>query len=104
MTQRLIFCSVKSKKLLSSKQISCEELVKVHIDQIEKYNPYINAMVTLSYDLALENAKEFDNKPEKQSGILAGLPVAVKDLEETSGIKTTFDPEYIQKIYRPMIH
>ena len=36
-------------------------------------------MVTLSYDLALENAKEFDNKPEKQNGILAGLPVAVKD-------------------------
>ena len=91
MSQEINFLSVKNqKKLLSSKQISCEELIKVHIDQIEKYNPYVNAMVTLTYDLALDQAKDFDNKPEKQNGILAGLPVAVKDLEETSGIKTTF--------------
>ena len=91
MSQESNFLSVKNqKKLLSSKQISCEELIKVRIDQIEKYNPYVNAMVTLTYDLALDQAKDFDNKPEKQNGILAGLPVAVKDLEETSGIKTTF--------------
>ena len=67
---------------MSSKQISCEELIKVHIDQIEKYNPYVNAVVAVTYDLALDQAKDFDNKPEKQNGILADLPVAVKDLEK----------------------
>ncbi|MBA31756.1 MAG: amidase [Chloroflexi bacterium] len=91
MTEEINFLStINQKKLLLSKQISCEELVNVHLDQIDKYNPLVNAIVTLSNELAINQAKDIDNNSDKLNGILAGLPVAVKDLEETSGIRTTF--------------
>ncbi|MFL2665718.1 MAG: amidase [Dehalococcoidia bacterium] len=91
MTEEINFLSALNlKKLLSTKQISCEELIKIHLNQIEKYNPLVNAIVTLTNELAIKQAKDFDNNTDKLNGILAGLPVAVKDLEETSGIRTTF--------------
>ena len=78
--------------LLRDKQLSSEELVKAHLQQIERVNPKVNAVVTLVAEQALEKARHADSliiKGESLS-ILHGLPILHKDLQETKGIRTTY--------------
>src|SRR4051794_25904418 len=60
-----------------------------HLERIAAVNPRVNAIVTLlEPERALELADEADRRPPR--GILHGLPIAVKDLEETAGMRTTY--------------
>ena len=79
-------------KLIRDKSISVQELIRAHLDQIEKYNPVLNAMVTLTADSAMADARSADQALEKgeKLGVLHGLPVAHKDLFLTKGVRTTF--------------
>lgn len=77
-------------KGLKNKDFSSLELTKSCINQIKKVENKINAFVTVSEDLALEQAKKADKaisvgvtKP------LLGIPFAIKDNFSTKGIKTT---------------
>src|SRR5258708_35691483 len=79
-------------RLLRAKKLSARELLDAHLARIERLNPKVNAIVTLVADLARERAKQADeamahNKP---LGVLHGLPIAHKDLNETRGIRTTY--------------
>jgi amidase len=84
--------------LLLSKQLSSEELVRAHLEQIERVNPKVNAVVTLVAEQALEKARAGDNAlaKGKSLGLLHGLPVLHKDLQETKGIKTTYGSRIYQ--------
>ena len=79
-------------KLIRAKSISVQELIRAHLDQIEKYNPALNAIVTLTADAAMADAHAADLALEKgeKLGVLHGLPVAHKDLFLTKGVRTTF--------------
>ena len=79
-------------KLIRSKKISVVQLIRAHLDQIERLNPILNAIVTLTAESALEQAAIADQKIEANDsiGILQGLPVAHKDLFLTRGVRTTF--------------
>lgn len=79
-------------ELLRSEQLSCEELVSAHLKQIEAVNPKVNAVVTLVAEQALEKARHADTMISKGEslGLLHGLPVLHKDLQETKGIRTTY--------------
>ena len=79
-------------KLIRSQKISVQELISAHLDQIERYNPVLNAIVTLTADSAMAEAYAADQELEKNTevGILHGLPVAHKDLFLTKGVRTTF--------------
>jgi len=79
-------------KLIRSQKISVQELIRAHLDQIERYNPVLNAIVTLTADSAMAEAYAADQEIEKNTevGILHGLPVAHKDLFLTKGVRTTF--------------
>ena len=79
-------------KLIRSQKISVQELIRAHLDQIERYNPVLNAIVTLTADSAMAEAYAADQQLEKNTevGILHGLPVAHKDLFLTKGVRTTF--------------
>ena len=60
-----------------------------HLERIEAVNPRVNAIVTLlDPELALQAAAEADAEPPR--GVLHGLPIAVKDLEDTAGMRTTY--------------
>ena len=75
---------------IRSREISIKEVIEYYLDRIDKFNPDLNAIV-LQKDRELiikeainkDNAKELD-KP------LNGLPVAIKDLTDVKGFKTTY--------------
>jgi amidase len=78
--------------LLRQKQLSALEVMEAHLRQIERVNPAVNAIVTLVADQAMHQAREADRALARgaPAGVLHGLPVAHKDLHETSGLRTTY--------------
>jgi len=78
--------------LLRTKQLSASELVEASIQRIEALNPILNAVVTDNFAAARKAAKKADKaiKDGDELGLLHGLPVGVKDLEVTKGLRTTF--------------
>lgn len=78
--------------LIRTKKISAEQLIRAHLDQIERLNPTLNAIVTLTAESAMAEAASADKKiaANESVGVLHGLPVAHKDLFLTKGVRTTF--------------
>lgn len=75
--------------LLDKKEISSVELTQAHLNEMEK-GRVLNAYITETPELALEQAKASDAKRANgQAGLLEGIPVANKDLYCTKGVKTT---------------
>ena len=77
---------------LRARELSATELLEAHLEQIAHVNPEVNAIVTLVEDAARARAKTLDAAAERGEalGPLHGLPIAIKDLELTKGIRTTF--------------
>ncbi|WP_067245671.1 amidase [Microbacterium resistens] len=67
--------------------VSVREIVEAHLDRIDRVNPAVNALVTVDHEGALSRAEELDRGG--QEGVLRGLPVAIKDLARTKGMRTT---------------
>jgi amidase len=78
--------------LVRKREISVCELLDAHLEQIQRVNPKVNAIVTLTPEKAKEDAKKADEAIAKGRplGPLHGLPVAHKDLVETKGVRTTY--------------
>jgi amidase len=80
-------------QLIREKKLSSREVMQAHLRQIERVNPKVNAMVTLvPEDQLMAQAAAADESLAKGNwlGPLHGLPVGVKDLHETQGIRTTY--------------
>ena len=73
--------------LIKKKEIKSEEVTNAYINNIKK-GKKLNSFITECCDSAITNAKKFDQKPN-YDGLLSGIPLAVKDLFCTSGVKTT---------------
>ena len=73
--------------LIKKKEIKSEELALAYVENIKKAKK-LNSFITECCDSAITNAKKFDQKPN-YDGLLSGIPLAVKDLFCTSGVKTT---------------
>jgi len=77
-------------KMLVTRQLSSRELVDYYLARIEKYNPVLNAYVTVVGELAREKANSIDNAGiTTSSPLLTGIPVAIKDSFLTHHIRTT---------------
>jgi amidase len=80
-------------KLIREKKLSAREAMAAHLKQIGRVNSKVNAMVTLvAEDQLMAQAAAADESLAKGKllGPLHGMPVGVKDLHETAGIRTTF--------------
>ncbi len=77
-------------QLISARKVSPVELTEVCLRQIEALNPTLNAFLTVCGDEALKSAREAEATAGSDSLPLHGIPVAVKDLEATKGVRTTF--------------
>jgi amidase len=75
---------------LRAGEVSPLELVEAAAARIAEVNEAVNAVVTPCLDQARETARGFDVAAGDGPGWLAGLPVVVKDLNETAGVRTTF--------------
>ncbi|ASK61967.1 glutamyl-tRNA amidotransferase [Virgibacillus phasianinus] len=78
-------------KRIKSKSISPVEVMNHYMNEIDKHNDQVNAFVTMNPH-SMEEAKqaEQDVQQGKQLGPLHGVPVGIKDLTPTKGIKTSF--------------
>lgn len=72
-----------------ARELSCVEVLEAHLARIEEVNPRVNAIVTLVPERALSEAAALDARRDRP-GVLFGLPIAVKDLMDTAGIRTTY--------------
>lgn len=77
---------------LCARVVSAREVAEAHLEEIERLNPVVNAVVTLTAELALARADELDTAMVRSGpvGALHGVPVAHKDLVETKGVRTTY--------------
>src|SRR5262245_5353188 len=77
---------------IRARQVSVSEVLEAHLAQIERVNPRVNAIVTLTAERARAEARAADAALARGEGggPLVGLPVAHKDLVPTLGIRTTF--------------
>ncbi len=93
MTNDLIYRgAVELAGLLRSREVSATEVLEAHLEQIDKLNPLINAVVTLDEEGARAAAAKADRKimAGEPVGSLHGLPISFKDTANTAGMRTTF--------------
>ncbi len=73
------------------------------IDRIRKLDDKINAFITVSQDEALKQAETIEKKLKKgeKTGVLPGIPVAVKDNISTAGLRTTCASKMLENYVPP---
>lgn len=81
--------------LIHTKKISSTDLTKMYLARLKKYSPKLLCVVTLTEDLALEQAAQADKeiRAGKYRGTLHGIPFGAKDLFNTKGILTAWGAE-----------
>jgi aspartyl-tRNA(Asn)/glutamyl-tRNA(Gln) amidotransferase subunit A len=77
--------------LLHARKVSSAELVRACLERIDRYDKTLGAFITLTADAATEEAKRADARlaAGEDSGPLHGIPIALKDLFDTAGVRTT---------------
>jgi aspartyl-tRNA(Asn)/glutamyl-tRNA(Gln) amidotransferase subunit A len=77
--------------LIRVRKISPVELVRAYLDRIELLEPKVNAYITVTIDLALQQARGLEAELDagRWRGPLHGIPIALKDNMDTAGIRTT---------------
>lgn len=78
-------------QLVRSKKVSPVELTRECLSRIERLNPKLNAFITVTADSALAEARqaEAEIQRDRWRGPLHGIPIALKDLVDTAGVRTT---------------
>jgi aspartyl-tRNA(Asn)/glutamyl-tRNA(Gln) amidotransferase subunit A len=82
---------VEASALIRRKAISPVELTQAFLARIERLNPLVNAFITVTAEQALQQARDAERDIQRGQwrGPLHGIPIALKDLIDTQGIRTT---------------
>ena len=77
---------------IAKKEISPLEVMRDTLERIDRINPGLNAFVSLRPEAAMAEARSMTEKitAGQPAGPLAGLPLGVKDLEDTAGMVTSY--------------
>jgi aspartyl-tRNA(Asn)/glutamyl-tRNA(Gln) amidotransferase subunit A len=89
-------------ELLSSRQISSEELTRAYLTRIQRLDPQIQSYVTVTEDLAIEQARAADERFKTSTAVtpLTGIPYSAKDSISTRGVNTTCSSKILES-YTP---
>jgi aspartyl-tRNA(Asn)/glutamyl-tRNA(Gln) amidotransferase subunit A len=75
-------------RLIRKREVSPSDLTRACLDRIDQLNKKLNAFITVASDQAMATAKQLDREKIPR-GPLHGIPIALKDLFDTEGIRTT---------------
>src|SRR6202040_56043 len=80
---------------IETRKLSSERLTYIYLDRLKRFDPQLRCVITLTSDLALEQARGADAEiaAGKYRGPLHGIPWGGKDLLDTAGIPTTYGAE-----------
>ena len=84
--------AVELRRLIGARQLSPLELMDACIDRIETLNPKVNAVCATDFDRAREQARAAEARvmAGDELPLLHGLPIGIKDLQDTQGLLTTY--------------
>jgi aspartyl-tRNA(Asn)/glutamyl-tRNA(Gln) amidotransferase subunit A len=84
--------------LLAHRKLSPVEITTLFLERIEKYNPTLNAYLTITRESALAAARESEKRIQQKHsrGPLDGIPIALKDNIWTRGIRTTAGSKFLE--------
>lgn len=92
----IAFASVSQlSRWIQSRKLTSERLTNIYLSRLEKYDPKLRCVITLTRDHALQQARQADQEiaAGKYRGPLHGIPWGAKDLVDTAGIPTTYGAE-----------
>ncbi len=91
MNDFLFTSTIKLAAAIRDRRVSASEVLEAHLAQIEKYNPLLNAIVTLDAEGARKRSHEADEALARRQvwGPLHGVPFTLKDAFATKGVRTT---------------
>lgn len=95
--------AIELRQKLMNKEVSSVEIVKSHLNKIEKTESTIGAFITTNGEEALKNAEVIDKKIAngEKLGSLAGIPIGIKDNIVTNGIATTCGSKMLEDFVPP---
>jgi Asp-tRNA(Asn)/Glu-tRNA(Gln) amidotransferase A subunit family amidase len=94
--QDIAFAPVTSlSRWIERRQLTSSRLTQIYLKRLERFNPKLRCVITLTHELALAQAKRADEEiaAGKYRGPLHGIPWGAKDLLDTAGIATTYGAE-----------
>jgi Asp-tRNA(Asn)/Glu-tRNA(Gln) amidotransferase A subunit family amidase len=80
---------------IETRQLTSDRLTRIYLERIERFNPKLHCVITLTRELALAQAAQADKEiaAGQYRGPLHGIPWGAKDLLDTAGIHTTYGAE-----------
>lgn len=98
------FDAIGQAALLAGREVSSVELVEHHLGRVAEYADRLGAFITVTADRALEQAKAADIRRAGAEDVppLLGVPTAIKDLNSTAGIRTTYGSAVMRDFVPPI--
>lgn len=82
--------AVEQATLIRQRSVSSRELVDMYLERIEALNPTLNCYITVASEAAIAEAARADHTPLDSRGPFHGVPIAIKDMADTAGLRSTW--------------
>ena len=87
---------------LAAGEFSSEELTGAFLERVERFNPSLNAFITVTAESALAQARAADQRRRQgAAGLLTGIPIAHKDIFCTDGVRTSCGSRILDRFIAP---
>jgi Asp-tRNA(Asn)/Glu-tRNA(Gln) amidotransferase A subunit family amidase len=88
-------CVWQLSRWIRERKLTSERLTQVYLSRLERFDPQLHCVITLTRELAISQARQADREiaAGKYRGRLQGIPWGAKDLLDTAGIHTTYGAE-----------